>query len=47
MLKETSEKAEAADNNYNEVAKKLATCESDLKSELMWGRPRSLSWRRS
>ena len=36
LLKETREKAKAADNNYDEVAKKLATCESDLKSKLMW-----------
>jgi len=30
-LKEAREKAEAADNTYDEVAKKLATCEADLK----------------
>ena len=29
-LKEAREKAEAADTTYDEVAKKLATCESDL-----------------
>ena len=30
-LKEAREKAEAADTTYDEVAKKLATCESDLE----------------
>merc|ERR1712186_227625 len=30
-LKEAREKAEAADATYDEVAKKLATCESDLE----------------
>merc|ERR1712211_158369 len=30
-LKEAREKAEAADTAYEEVAKKLATCESDLE----------------
>merc|ERR1712117_8852 len=30
-LEEDLEKAEAADNNYDEVAKKLATCESELE----------------
>merc|ERR1712080_755789 len=30
-LKEAREKAEAADASYDEVAKKLATCESDLE----------------
>merc|ERR1712115_632732 len=30
-LKTAREKAEAADNTYDEVAKKLATCESDLE----------------
>merc|ERR1712060_395902 len=33
-LKEAREKAEAADNHYDEVAKKLATCESELEKEL-------------
>merc|ERR1711874_148457 len=32
-LKEAREKAEAADNHYDEVAKKLATCESELEKE--------------
>merc|ERR1711948_109069 len=33
-LKEAREKAEAADAHYDEVAKKLATCESELEKEL-------------
>merc|ERR1711913_25373 len=32
-LKEAREKAEAADAHYDEVAKKLATCESELEKE--------------
>merc|ERR1712114_70821 len=32
-LKEAREKAEAADNTYDEVAKKLAQCESELEKE--------------
>merc|ERR1712061_870456 len=49
-LKEAREKAEAADNHYDEVAKKLATCESELEKAEgapTWVRPRSSSWRRS
>merc|ERR1719436_1584631 len=44
-LKEAREKAEAADASYEEVAKKLAACESDLEKTLE--RPRSWSSRRS
>merc|ERR1711970_1159935 len=43
-LKEAREKAEAADAHYDEVAKKLATCESELEKaeeELMLERQRS------
>merc|ERR1712112_505488 len=33
-LKEAREKAEAADTQYDEVAKKLVQCESDLEKEV-------------
>merc|ERR1711933_339828 len=48
-LKDARDKAEAADTAYEEVAKNLASCDSDLEKgrELMLESRRSGSWRRS